>query len=138
MDDQQQASPQAPTGDRPQFQDITLYDQDTGEPFIFTAKEQEFFWRQGFTNVPRRSPERRKEMRDKRAKGKPIFNVTCKVCGRVGKILSEPSDPRDVYCETCFAEAWEAYLDKHPEERAVHEAADRAAAELQAQTEPTY
>jgi CxxC-x17-CxxC domain-containing protein len=124
---------QPPSGPKPNFEDITLYDQETGEPFIFTAKEQEFFWRQGFTNVPKRSPERRKEMREKRAKGKPIFNITCKLCGKVGKILVEPHDPRDIYCETCFAEVWEEYLDKHPDVKAMHEKADQEAASLEAQ-----
>lgn len=114
-------SPSAPSGSKPQFQDVTLYDQDTGEPFIFSAKEQEFFWRQGFTHVPKHSPERRKEIREKRAKGKPLFNITCKVCGKVGKLLVEPPDPRDIYCESCFAEVWEEYLDEHPEERPLHE-----------------
>src|SRR5690606_29501583 len=105
-----------------------LYDQETGEPFIFTAKEQEFFWRQGFTNVPKRSPARRKEIREKRAKGKPIFNVSCKVCGKVGKILVEPYNPKDIYCETCFADVWNAYLEKHPDVKALHEQAEREAA----------
>lgn len=112
------------SGTVPVFQDITLFDQDSGEPFIFTAKEQEFFWRQGFTNVPRHSPEKRRELREKRAKGKPLFNVSCKVCGRVGKILSEPPLPREVYCEQCFQEAWEAHLTAHPEERALHPVAE--------------
>jgi CxxC-x17-CxxC domain-containing protein len=127
MSDSQQ--PPKPSGPKPKFEDITLYDQETGEPFTFTAKEQEFFWRQGFTHVPKRSPERRKEMREKRAKGKPIFNVTCKSCGRVGKILVEPHDPKDVYCEQCFAEVWSAHLEKHPEIRKLHEEAEQKAAE---------
>jgi CxxC-x17-CxxC domain-containing protein len=125
-------SNEAPQGAKPQFQDITLFDQDTGEPFIFTAKEQEFFWRQGFTNVPKRSPERRKEFREKRAKGKPLFNVTCKVCGRVGKVLVEPPDSKDIYCETCFEEAWAAYLQKNPAYKAEFEAAEAKANELAA------
>lgn len=115
----------APTGEKPQFQDITLHDQISGEPFIFTAKEQEFFWRQGFTHVPKHSPERRKELREKRAKGKPLFNVACKVCGRVGKILTEPPDPRDIFCEACFEERWNEYLDQHPDIKAIHAAAEQ-------------
>ncbi len=128
---------QPPSSTPPKFEDITLYDRDTNEPFIFTAKEQEFFWRQGFTNVPRYSPARRKEMREKRAKGKPLFNVTCKICGRVGKVLLEPPDLKDIYCETCFAETWTEYLHAHPDEWAAWEAAEQEAdakvAELQAQ-----
>jgi len=103
------------------FQDITLYDKDTGEPFIFTAKEQEFFARQGFTHVPTRSPERRKLIREQRYKGKPIFNVTCMKCGRVGKITQEPPEPRHIYCQYCFAEKWNAYLEAHPELQEIHQ-----------------
>jgi CxxC-x17-CxxC domain-containing protein len=114
----------APQSAPPVFKDVTLFDRDTNEPFIFTAKEQEFFWRQGFTNVPRYSPERRKEMREKKAKGKPLFNVVCKICGRVGKVLVEPPDLKDIYCETCFNEEWAAYLEKHPDIKAAHEKAD--------------
>ena len=106
---------------KPQFKDITLYDKDTGEPFIFTAKEQEFFARQGFTNVPTRSPERRKLLREQRYKGKPIFNVTCVSCKKVGKITQEPPDMRHIYCEFCFAERWNAHLEKHPELKSLFE-----------------
>ena len=112
-------------GPKPEFQDITLYDQETGEPFIFTAKEQEFFWRQGFTNVPKHSPERRKMLREQRFAGKDVSNVTCKQCGKVGKILQKPPYPREVYCENCFHENWEKYLDAHPDIREMHEQAAR-------------
>lgn len=100
---------------KPEFKDITLFDKETGEPFIFTAKEQEFFARQGFTHVPTRSPERRKLMREKRYKGKPIFNVVCMQCNRVGKITQEPPYPKNILCEHCFNEKWNTYLEKHPE-----------------------
>ena len=104
----------------PDFQDVTLYDKDTGEPFTFTAKEQEFFARQGFTNVPTRSPERRKQVREQRYNGKPIFNVTCVSCGRVGKLMQEPSDARHIFCQFCFAERWNSHLEKHPELQKIH------------------
>ena len=117
---------------KPNFQDITLTDQETGEPFIFTAKEQEFFWRQGFTNVPKHTPERRRMLREQRAKGKPLFNVTCRNCGKVGKILQEPPLSREVLCENCFNEKWEVHLEKHPEVRAIHEAAEREAQQMAA------
>jgi len=109
---------------KPQFQDITLFDAETGEPFIFTAKEQEFFAKQGFTHVPKHSPERRKALREQRYKGKPIFNVVCMECKRVGKILQEPPYPKHVLCEDCFTKKWDTYLEKHPEVRALHEAAN--------------
>jgi hypothetical protein len=99
----------------PTFQDITLYDKDTGEPFIFTAKEQEFFAKQGFTHVPTHSPERRKQLREQRYKGKPVINVRCFRCGKVGKVTQEPPDPKHVLCMYCFAEDWNPYLAAHPE-----------------------
>lgn len=108
------------TGTPPQFQDVTLYDQETGEPFIFTAKEQEFFWKQGFTHVPKYSPERRKQKREQRNAIKPLFNVKCHLCGKVGKISQEPLHPKKILCESCFSTKWEAYLEKHPEIRALH------------------
>lgn len=103
------------------FQDITLYDRDTGEPFIFTAKEQEFFAKQGFTHVPAHSPERRKQLREMRYKGKPIFNVKCMQCGKVGKITQEPPYPKHILCQYCFEEKWQKYLEENPEVRALHE-----------------
>jgi hypothetical protein len=113
-----------PTSGEPtasKFQDLTLYDKDTGEAFVFTAKEQEFFARQGFTHVPAHSPERRKMLREQRYKGKPIFNVACSSCGRVGKITQEPPDLKKVLCEYCFAERWNDFLDKNPDKRALYE-----------------
>ncbi len=116
-----------PKGPKPQFQDVTLYDQDNGEPFTFTAKEQEFFWRQGFTHVPKHSPERRKMLREQRFAGKDVFNVTCKKCGRVGKILQEPPVPKEILCDRCFDEVWASYLNDHPEVAEVHEKAAQEA-----------
>jgi CxxC-x17-CxxC domain-containing protein len=113
--------------EKPTFKDLTLYDQETGEPFTFTAKEQEFFWRQGFTNVPKYTPERRKMMREKRFEGKEVFNVTCKRCGKVGKVLQKPPYPREVYCDNCFQEIWPDHLEKHPDVRAIHEQAEAEA-----------
>jgi hypothetical protein len=119
--------------DTPQFQDVTLYDQETGEPFIFTAKEQEFFLKQGFTHVPKYSPERRKEMREKRFKGKEFFNVRCTSCGKVGKILQEPPHPKKILCENCFTTQWNEHLEKHPDIRALHEQAET---EIERSTQP--
>lgn len=123
----------ATKGEKPHFEDLTLYDAETGEPFIFTAKEQEFFWKQGFTHVPKHSPERRKILREQRYKGKPVFNIRCKKCGKVGKIIQEPPAPNEIYCAECFAPLWDAFLDKHPDIRAIHKQAEaEAEAERQA------
>lgn len=123
----------APGTPKPNFEDVTLYDVDTGEPFIFTAKEQEFFWKQGFTHVPKHSPERRKLLREQRYKGKPVFNIKCKQCNKVGKVVQEPADIKEIYCQECFTPLWQSYLEKHPDVRALHEQAEQEAeAERQA------
>lgn len=98
------------------FQDIVLYDKETGDPFVFTASEQEFFARQGFTHVPTRSPERRRLFREQRYNGKPIFNISCMVCHKVGKIVQEPPDYKHVLCEDCFNKKWnEKKIRAHPQ-----------------------
>src|SRR5690606_27539382 len=112
-----------PKGPRPNFEDITLYDQDTGEPFIFTAKEQEFFWKQGFTHVPKRSPERRKALREKRYEGKDTFSIKCKKCQKIGLVTIEPADTHEILCGDCFDAAWNEYLEKNPAYKQEYEAA---------------
>jgi hypothetical protein len=109
----------------PSFTDITLYDQETGEPFIFSAKEQEFFWKQGFTNPPKFSPERRKQKRLERELqgGTPTYNVTCRICKKVGKVMIEPADMKEVLCESCFMTEWEAFSAAHPDKRAIYDTA---------------
>lgn len=102
-----------------EFQDITLYDQETGEPFAFTAKEQAFYAKQGFTNVPKYTPERRKIKREQRADGKQFFNVKCMSCIKVGRVMQEPPYPRRILCGDCFDRDFSAHLEKHPELRAL-------------------
>ena len=109
------------TTPRPKFEDFTLYDQETGEPFLFSAKDQEFFARQGYTNVPKFTPERRKMKAAAREAENPLFKVTCMICKRIGKISVEPLHPKNVLCENCFKTKWDAHLEKHPEIRALHE-----------------
>ncbi len=128
----QSTPPAANRGPAPEFQDLTLYDVETGEPFTFTAKEQEFYWKQGFTNVPKYTPERRKLKRLERTNGKELYNVRCVSCGKVGRILTEPTHPKKTLCEVCFMKQWEPFLEKHPEIKAEHEAAEKAAAEATA------
>jgi hypothetical protein len=110
-------------GQKPTFTDLTLYDQETGEPFIFSAKEQEFFWKQGFTNPPKYSPERRKQKRlEQEVKnGVSVFNVRCRVCAKVGKVAIEPTDPKEVLCEQCFSKAWDHFSTLNPAKRAAYD-----------------
>lgn len=58
------------TGQTLAYQDITLTCRDCGEPFIFSAGEQEFYAQKGFLNNPVRCPacrRARKEQRNRRS-----------------------------------------------------------------------
>ncbi len=98
----------------PKFQDMVLFDERTGEPFVFSAKQQEYFTDQGLQTIPNKTPARRKENELKRYEGKELIKVTCKVCKKIGKVLQEVADPEEVYCDECFAKAWQARLDSDP------------------------
>ena len=81
----------------------TLDCKDSGEEFIFTAGEQEFYAEKGFQNEPQRC----KECRDKRKNAaKPqreYFTTTCANCGKEAKVPFQPTSDRPVYCSDCFA-----------------------------------
>lgn len=106
----------------PTFEDLTLYDVETGEAFTFTAGEQEFYWRQGFA-PPKYAPHRRAQKKLERSGGKPEFKVRCRDCGRKGLVLVEPTDPRVVFCEECFEARWSKHLEANPEQQATYQAA---------------
>lgn len=114
-------SPRPASEKAPAFEDLTLYDVETGEPFTFTAGEQEFYWRQGFA-PPKYAPHRRAQKKLERTGGKPEFKVRCRDCGRKGLVLLEAPDPRVVFCEECFEARWRKHLEEHPDQRAKYEA----------------
>jgi len=116
----------------PKFQDVVLFDETTGEPFVFTRKEQEFFTNQGYATIPKKTPVRRRIEEIERYDGQELTKVTCRRCGKAGKVLAEVADPEQVLCDECFAIEWEAYLAAHPEYAAEYRAAEAAAdAELE-------
>lgn len=86
------------------FKDVTLMCKECGQAFIFTAKEQEFYVKQGFEHVPTRCHECRQQAREKRDKGKTFFPVKCKITGKVGRLPVEPDDLKDVYSAEAFEE----------------------------------
>ena len=88
------------------LKDVTLICKECGESFNFTAKEQAFYVKQGFEHVPTRCMKCRKDMREKRDKGKEFYAVKCKVSGKVGRIPVEPDDINDVYSAEAFEEVF--------------------------------
>jgi len=85
-----------------QLKDVTLICKECGDGFNFSAKEQAFYLKQGFQHVPTRCMKCRKDMREKRDKGKEFYPIKCKITGKVGRIPIEPDDPNDVYSEEVF------------------------------------
>ncbi len=95
------------------YQDQTLTCRDCGKPFVFTARDQEFFAEKGFTNAPTRC----KECRNLRKKTggttdtnalKTLYKIACKQCGKVGEMATQPRKPDDVLCSECFYAAFRA------------------------------
>lgn len=90
------------------FVDKTLHCLDCGKEFVFTAGEQEFYAKKGFTNEPLRC----KDCRDARKRsregttGMPreMFDAVCAKCGTKTQVPFRPREDRPVYCQDCFRE----------------------------------
>lgn len=96
----------------PTFSDVELLCKDCGKPFIFTAREQQFFVKQGFEHVPTRCANCRTLLRQKREAGRNFVSLRCKVTGKIGRLPIEADDPNDAYT----AEAFEAAFAKEGRE----------------------
>jgi len=88
--------------------DKILHCSDCGKEFVFTAGEQEFYAKKGFTNEPLRCKECRDTRRRARetAAGGPreMFDAVCTKCGAKTQVPFRPRDDRPVYCQDCFRE----------------------------------
>ena len=87
------------------FVDKTLTCVDCGQPFTFTAGEQEFHQSKGFTTEPRRCAncrESRKGGANHKRETREMFTVACASCGNPARVPFEPREGRPVYCNDCF------------------------------------
>jgi CxxC-x17-CxxC domain-containing protein len=102
------------------FEDKTLTCRDCGNPFTFTAGEQEFFAQKGFTNEPGRCPECRAARKSERgatsydtdrgygggggySRGpREMFTTVCSECGQTATVPFQPRTDKPVYCSSCF------------------------------------
>jgi CxxC-x17-CxxC domain-containing protein len=89
------------------FQDRTLVCQDCGSEFTFTADDQEFFARRGYS-PPKRCPTCRSARRAERGgggsgQGRPLYPAVCANCGKDTEVPFEPRGDRPVYCRECYA-----------------------------------
>jgi CxxC-x17-CxxC domain-containing protein len=89
----------------PDFADRTLICVECGDPFVFSAGEQQFFADRQFRNEPKRC----KICKAKRATAmhtgtfmKRETLATCEQCNRQTTIPFRPTQGRPVYCRDCF------------------------------------
>ncbi len=96
--------------------DRTLTCVDCGQPFVFTASEQQFYAERQFSE-PRRCPScrsARKAARSDYGSGggggrsyssgpREMFTATCSSCGREAQVPFRPSGSKPVYCSDCFS-----------------------------------
>jgi CxxC-x17-CxxC domain-containing protein len=95
------------------FSDKSLQCADCGTSFTFSAEEQEFFAKKGYTNEPKRCPSCRETRRGQRSGGgyggggggranRQMFPAVCAECGTETQVPFEPREGRPVYCSRCY------------------------------------
>jgi CxxC-x17-CxxC domain-containing protein len=94
--------------------DKTLTCSDCGQQFTFTASEQEFFAKKGFSD-PSRCPDCRAARKAARSGGgeyhssggssmgeRQMYPAVCAQCGKQTEVPFKPSGDRPVYCSDCY------------------------------------
>jgi CxxC-x17-CxxC domain-containing protein len=109
------------------YTDKTLTCRDCGNPFTFTAGEQEFFVQKGFTNEPSRCTNCRTARKSQQGgtsydsdRGysssggyggggggysrapREMFEAQCTQCGGIARVPFQPRGDKPVYCSSCF------------------------------------
>jgi CxxC-x17-CxxC domain-containing protein len=92
------------------YQDRTLSCADCKAEFTFTAAEQEFYAKKGFTNDPKRCPPCRAANKQRLGGGqgggpRQMFPAVCATCGKETQLPFEPRTGRPVYCSDCFTKS---------------------------------
>ncbi len=106
------------------YTDQTLTCRDCGQPFSFTAGEQEFYAGRGLTNTPGRCPECRAARKSGGGGGyssgggggysrggggysdrspREMHEAVCDGCGGVARVPFVPRGDKPVYCSDCFS-----------------------------------
>lgn len=100
--------------ERVDFQDRTIECADCRTNFVFTAKEQDFYERKGFRDMPKRCKPCREERKAKRAGeegnggsrpaggNRELFDAVCAACKSPTRLPFQPKAGRDVYCRACY------------------------------------
>src|SRR3989338_7610286 len=92
------------------FQDKTLTCSDCGKAFVFTADQQDFYAKKGFSNEPKRCPDCRVARKAQMGGGgrggpKEMFKTTCSNCGGEALVPFMPKGDRPVLCDNCFKQS---------------------------------
>jgi CxxC-x17-CxxC domain-containing protein len=94
------------------YTDKTLTCVDCGADFVFSAEDQEYHARSGFTNEPKRCATCRAARKMERGGGRGggygssprrMYTAVCAQCGRTAEVPFEPRGDRAVYCRDCFS-----------------------------------
>jgi CxxC-x17-CxxC domain-containing protein len=83
--------------------DQNLTCKDCGKQFVWTAGEQEFYQKKGFTNPPTRCPDCRAKKKASAYGPRQEFPITCSSCGKQDTVPFQPTGDRPVLCRECFA-----------------------------------
>ena len=97
------------------YTDRTLTCVQCGNPFTFTANDQEFHASRGYQD-PKRCPTCRAERRSSSGGGytsggygdrpqREMYTTTCSRCGREAQVPFVPRNDRPVYCSDCYQPA---------------------------------
>ena len=93
------------------FTDIDLTCKDCGQPFVFTAGEQEFYQQRGLMNQPGRCTSCRGARRSGGTSAsngggyggqREMYTATCSQCGQEARVPFQPRGDKPVYCSSCF------------------------------------
>lgn len=90
-------------------QDQLITCQDCGQPFNFTAGEQDYYRERGFV-APKRCKECRSQRKRERSGMNPessrqpreLYDAVCTLCSATTQVPFRPSPGRAVYCRPCF------------------------------------
>lgn len=113
------------------FEDKTVVCAQCGVEFLFSAGEQEFYEKKGFSHAPKRcrkcrdsgkgdrgergqpsarhveyvgSPAVQARRAPARARTEESVEATCSACGAVTRLPFRPDGVRPVFCKSCFQE----------------------------------
>ncbi|HEV2107084.1 MAG TPA: zinc-ribbon domain containing protein [Thermomicrobiales bacterium] len=86
-----------------EFADQTLTCKQCGDPFLWTAGEQQFYHEKGLANVPARCTSCRATRKAKLGlHERPQSEVVCAECGETTTVPFIPRNGNPVYCSRCF------------------------------------